>query len=213
MSRYPAEGRREVPPLWPSVVGAPHAPLRCGPRSHPIPLLCRRTQHWAAPVTSSCLSNTKHWWVAQRYSHFWIFRPFSNFMVNLVFDPLWPISNFMVNSSLWHWVCRASGKNITVFAHENQAVLSPSRSYTKQTNLDLKRMCSRCQRKRQRRGWGETPRGDTDSRENLPREKRRGLPECLNTSTVLQRHGWQQAPTSPNTLRPSSQHEISVDPR
>lgn len=47
---------------------------------------------------------------------------------------------------------------------------------------------------------------------NLPRGKH-GLPECLNTSTVHQRQGWQQAPTSPNTLRLSSQCEISVDPR
>lgn len=46
----------------------------------------------------------------------------------------WPFSNCIMNSCLWHWVHRASGKNITVFANENQSILS-SRSYSGQTRL------------------------------------------------------------------------------
>lgn len=147
-------------------------------------------------IHSSCLSNHKAL-VAQHQSHLWI---------------SWPFSNFMVNSCLWHWVCRAAGKNITValpvFAHENQAVLSSSRSYAKRRAWTVcpEESVQQTSEEKTKEGEGrESQRGHWLWRESAPGEAWSAwVPKHIHSPS---NSGWQRALTSPNTLRPSPQQE------
>ena len=107
---------------------------------------------------------------------------------------------------LWHWVHRASGKNITVFANENQSILSSSGSYTK---LSLDGLDHMPRRKCAADVW-EVDEGEGEKsllvgdkwfwRECAPGETWRA--RTLNHVQCPQKT-WQRAPTAPNTLKPS----------
>lgn len=96
--------------------------LHVSPQS-PLPscYLGRSSSSGEHRVHCGYLSTTVHSWAS----------------INFIFGYPDPFSNCIINSCLWHCVCGAPGKNITVFVHENQSFLSSSRSYTKQTKLSL----------------------------------------------------------------------------